>query len=327
MFSATTKVMRHRGWLAIYAWVLVGCAHQVSQDKATGPDGRIKGARPIALDGGEGRARGIVTYPGGDRVDWKRIDLPAGSQGKLDLQLRWQAPRPGLQLAMDVFDQWNTPIAITKAAHRKGRVRSLSIDQARGTYFVRIYAPKRSDAGQYSLVATFDEVRAQGPIDPRAIEIPDPPRLAAVPEPEQTCDAFDPSNKACQSACPFDAPDGWKGCSKRDKQKADEEARKQAELERAERQNAAPRAITATAKHVELAGTVVRVKLSVGSATAPRLSVDWSAELLAGQTDKPLVGVRVKIVRVEKTLTHVELQATTDLLVANPRIRLVPPPL
>src|SRR3712207_4868278 len=102
---------------------LLGCAHNVPQDKATGPDGKQKGATPIALQEGEGKAHGIVTYPGGDRVDWKFIELPAGQKGKLDLELKYRTPRPGLQVAFDVFDQWNTPVS--KAA--RGRMQSTTI--------------------------------------------------------------------------------------------------------------------------------------------------------------------------------------------------------
>ena len=50
---------------------LAGCAHNVGQDDHTGADGKEKGAKTITLENGEGKAKGIVTYPGGDRVDWK----------------------------------------------------------------------------------------------------------------------------------------------------------------------------------------------------------------------------------------------------------------
>src|SRR5262245_24879965 len=92
----------------------LGCAANVPQDKATGPDGRIRGAKEIKLENGEGVAKGIVTYPGGDRVDWKIIELPAGKRGRLDFSMKWTTPRPGLQLGFDVFDQWNAPVANAK---------------------------------------------------------------------------------------------------------------------------------------------------------------------------------------------------------------------
>src|SRR5438067_1450029 len=90
--------------------VAAACAHNVPQDLATGNDGKIHGATPLRLDNGQAIAKGIVTYPGGDRVDWKLIELPDGKRGTLDLKMTWKTPRPGLEVAFDVFDQWNTQV-------------------------------------------------------------------------------------------------------------------------------------------------------------------------------------------------------------------------
>jgi hypothetical protein len=171
--------MKHAGLASLLVVTCVlSCAHTVPQDAATGHDGHIKGATPIALDQGEGIAHGIVTYPGGDRVDWKSIELPAGKHGTLDLKMTWTTPRPGLRIAFDVFDQWSTPIAVERAVRHRGHSRSTRIDHARGTYFVRVFAPRRGDAGAYKLVASFAE-------DPPPIrvsaDVPEPPRLPAVP--------------------------------------------------------------------------------------------------------------------------------------------------
>ena len=57
--------------LGLAILLVLSCAHNVPQDKATGTDGRNKGAKPLTFDNGEAKATGIVTYPGGDRVDWK----------------------------------------------------------------------------------------------------------------------------------------------------------------------------------------------------------------------------------------------------------------
>jgi len=67
--------------------VVVGCAHTVPQDSATGADGKIKGAVAIRLDNNEAVARGIVTYPGGDRVDWRKLELP--TTGRLRLEMTY----------------------------------------------------------------------------------------------------------------------------------------------------------------------------------------------------------------------------------------------
>lgn len=188
-----------------------GCPHTVAQDAHTGPDGKVKGAQEVVLENGEGRAKGIVTYPGGDRVDWKKIPLPEGKAGLLELKLRWRSPRPGLDLSFEVYDQWFHPVGGAKPRPGSGRTaKKVTIENAQGAYFVQIYASRRGDAGEYVLTAEFDDragALAAGPI-------PDPPRLPAVPLPPKPCDAtsFDPKNPACTSVCPTPADPKWPGC-------------------------------------------------------------------------------------------------------------------
>lgn len=315
--------MKHLG--LVVAVGLVGCAHNVPQDRATGPDGKLKGARPVAIADGEAKVRGVVTYPGGDRVDWRAIQIPAGQRGTLDLQLTWQAPRPGLQVAFDVFDQWNTPVITADARRRGGRTRSATIADADGTYFVRIYAPKRGDAGAYVLKASFDQVETQAP-DPRKVEIPDPPRLPAVPPPAPTCETFEPNNPACANACPFDAPKGWKGCGKRD---ADDDAKAAAEAQRQARAECLknqPKAFQARIIHVEVNGDVRAIKLDTGSDEQAALTTGWTAKVLTNGTEKPMANGSVSLKSVGKQHTRATSNLTTDQLTANPYVRLSPPP-
>jgi len=197
--------------------LLVACMHNVPQDAKTGEDGKIKSAKPMKLENGEATAKGVVTYPGGDRIDWKLLELPEAKRGTLDLTLSWQPPRPGLQLAFDVFDEWNTLVVSSKKAGKKkgGKTRSASISPAMGKYFIRVYAVGRGDAGKYKLAAEFKETVAGPLYDPLKMDIPDPPKLAAVPENEVGCDefTFDIKNKACANICPAqNAPPGWPAC-------------------------------------------------------------------------------------------------------------------
>jgi hypothetical protein len=211
------------GWIAIGFCSLVlalGCARNIAQEKATGADGKVKGAKPMQLENGEGKAAGIVTYPGGDRVDWKLIELPEKKKGTLELKLTWTPPRPGLQLAFDVFDEWNTLITGSKKTNKKrakasGKVRTATVDNAKGKYFVRVYAVGRGDAGKYRLTVEFKETAAGLTFDPLKLEVQDPPKLAAVPEIEVGCDefTFDPKVPACKLVCPAaNAPPGWPAC-------------------------------------------------------------------------------------------------------------------
>jgi hypothetical protein len=200
--------------IAIAACFLLACAHNVPQDKATSTDGRVKGAKKLELDNGAVEERGIVTYPGGDRVDWKKVELPEKQRGALDIELSWVTPRPGLKLGFDVFDGYNQQLVsgkrITKAMRRA------SIKDAHGTYFIRVYAVGRGDAGKYKLGIDFDG-REVGPAKP--IEVSDPPKLADLPVVTATekCDLvkFDFSNEDCQNKCPLiNPPASWPGCSK-----------------------------------------------------------------------------------------------------------------
>lgn len=304
---------------------LVACAHNVPQDRQTGPDGKQKGAKAIAFENGEGKVKGVVTYPGGDRIDWRLVEIPEGQKGVLDLQLSYRTPRPGLQVAFDVFDQWNTPV--TQAVGRRGRLRTASIPDARGKYFVRVYAPKRGDAGQYTLVASFKEVKPEGSIDLTKVPVPDPPKLAAIPEPEGTCETFEPNNKACAKACPFDAPQGWKGCKERDDKAAADAARKAAEEERKRALANAPKPFEAKIKYVQVKGSALEVTIAAGNVANPKLDRSWTAQVI-GSDSKPIIGANVRILGVDGKQTRAEIRGlNADQVNANPRVLLTPPPL
>jgi hypothetical protein len=199
--------------------LLASCANNVPQDKKTGPDGRIKGAKEMVLENGVAKATGIVTYPGGDRVDWKLLQLPDKKKGTLELKLQWTPPRPGLQLAFDVFDEWNEQLVSsskkTGKKKQRGRNRTASLDNAKGKYFIRVYAVGRGDAGKYRLDVEFKE-KSDGPVtDFLKLEIPDPPKLAAIPDVVEPCtdETFDKSKKECKNFCPeSNPPPGWPAC-------------------------------------------------------------------------------------------------------------------
>ena len=331
------------------AWVLVSmsCAHEVRQDSATGKDGKISGATPIRLENGEGHASGIVTYPGGDRVDWKSIEIPAGKRGTLDISMTWVTPRPHLHVAFDVFDQWSTPIRADKAALRANHhSRTASIEHAFGTYFVRVYAPGRGDAGAYKLEADFQEDVV--PIAPK-VDIPDPPRLFAVPPPAPTCETFDPKNTACADQCPDDAPATWHGCTNTCRTPdinnpvclptmecpsiPDRRVRKCllptpaahfpacVDPDHPDPNN--PRCdpgelepVTARIVYIEATsgGTLVTIAAGATSHVGKR----WNARVLQNNTTTPLVGGEGTIVRITKDKTIVKVKLTVDQLTTNP---------
>ena len=196
----------------LVAVVTSGCARNVGQDSATARDGDIRGAKPLHLVNGQAIATGIVTYPGGDRVDWNVLELPAQQAGTLEVELRWVPPRPGLQLAFDVFDEWNNLVFESSQTKKRGRTRHARLPHAKGTVFIRVYAAGRGDAGRYRLTVGFEPA-----LDPSyllTIEVPGPPKL---PDPDvEPCDPldFDLHNPACKDVCPAGRipPGAWGPC-------------------------------------------------------------------------------------------------------------------
>jgi len=327
--------------------VVMGCAHVVPQDAATGRDGKEKGAVPIRLDNNAAVAHGIVTYPGGDRVDWRSIELPGS--GTLELKMTYTTPRPGLRVAFDVFDQYNTPIAVQRAVARRSR--EAKIDHAKGTYFVRIYAPRRGDAGTYKLAAAFTpDIVADG----KPPEVAEPPKLPAVPAIVEECIAFDAHNPTCSTACPDDAPANWKGCPKdlcRTPDVTNPACQKTMAcvVGQADRRIAAcmanptkyfrpcnraapdpdnPRCdildpVAARIIHVEEDGGWVTITIAAGS--NQHVDKGWTVTILAGNSDKPLPGGNATITHVERTKATARVHLGRELVEANQNLRLTPP--
>ncbi len=204
--------------LASVALAVGGCAKNVPQDSKSGEDGSYKNAREIKLENNEAKSRGIVTYPGGDRVDWKVIELPKDKQGTLKLTLRWVPPRPGLDLSFDVYNEWNHVVQSAKP-NKKKRSRKTSkavtVDNAQGKYFIQVYASERGDAGKYTLSAEFAEIARGDTFDWLKVEIADPPKLPAVPDAVKDCDAasFDKKNPSCKAICPMPPDPAWPACA------------------------------------------------------------------------------------------------------------------
>lgn len=207
------------GLLALVASLTIasGCAKNVKQDAKTGEDGKSDGAVEVTLANNEGAATGIVTYPGGDRVDWKTFELPKDKVGTLTVKLKWTPPRPGLDLGVAVLNQWNHVVAETKANPRRSRKtqKALTIENAKGKYFLQVYAQKRGDAGKYTVTVAFEENVAGDTFDWLTQSIADPPKLPAVPAAPVECTptSFDKKNPACASVCPMPPDPSWPACA------------------------------------------------------------------------------------------------------------------
>jgi hypothetical protein len=348
-----------RGCLVGLLILAAACAHNVPQESNSGADGKQKGAKPIALENGEGKASGIVTYPGGDRADWKLIELPAKQRGSLEMKLAWTPPRPGLQLAFDVFDDYGQPIVQSQKTSKKrskGRTRSATVDDAKGKYLVRIYAVGRGDAGKYRLTVDFKEKTAGPAFDPLKLDIAEPPKLPAVPDVEPVCDpfAFDPKIKDCLKVCPeVGAPPGWPAC--KDKCPTPPDINNpvcQASMDcptppdrRVKKCVASkfpkcpdpknPDQNNPNCDNIKVPPVVGRIIgnsisgadliITIGQGSASGVTKAWSATVLKGDTDEPLRGGDVQVIRVEKSLTVGKVHLTTDQLSTNSRVRLSAP--
>lgn len=203
--------------LCALALTLAACPKNVPQDSATGEDGRFKGAKEMKLENDESRASGIVTYPGGDRVDWKVLELPKDKTGTVRLKLKWTPPRPGLDLSFDVYNEYFHVVASAKPNKRKKSRKTnkvLTVENAKGKLYVQVYASERGDAGKYSLTAEWKEFQVDS-FDWLLVQVDDPPKLPAVPENEKGCDPvnFDQKVAACLKICPIAFDPKWPGCA------------------------------------------------------------------------------------------------------------------
>jgi hypothetical protein len=156
-----------------------GCSMPVAQDVKSGPDAKAKGAKKIRIgDDGEGTAKGVVTYPGGDRVDWKMFEIPKA--GDVEVALKWEPAREGEDLSFNVLDDSYHVVRRIAPAPDSGKTsKKADLSLQPGKYYVQIYASSRGDAGEYEVKVHWTESRGQ--IVVNAEPLPNPPRLPAVP--------------------------------------------------------------------------------------------------------------------------------------------------
>jgi len=256
-----------------------------------------------------------------------------------------------------VFDEWNTPIVQSQKTSKKrskGRTRSATVDDAKGKYFVRVYAVGRGDAGKYHLTADFKEKTAGPSFDPLKLEIPDPPKLAAVPEVELGCDefTFDIKVAACKGVCGPGAPPNWPGCTGKcptPPDPANPVCQKTMDCPTPPDRKFArcagkfpkcpdpknPDPNNPNCDNIKVPPVIGRIVgnsvsgsdliITIGQGSNAGVAKTWSAVVLRGDTDEPLRGGDVILVRVDKALTVGKVHLTTDQLSANSRVRLSAP--
>jgi hypothetical protein len=65
--------------------------------------------------------------------------------------------------------------------------------------------------------------------------------------------------------------------------------------------------------------------ITIGAGTNSGVQKTWGAHVLRGDSDQPLAGGEVTVIRVDKGVTLGKVHLTTDQLVANSRVRLSAP--
>jgi hypothetical protein len=167
-------------FVGLAASLAIGCGGApVKQNANTGDDGVVDGARTIKLnEDGEGRSEDTVSYPGGDRVDWKVFEITR--KGDVEVTLKWKSPRPNLDLSMNILDDtFNMVKRVAPGSGETPKKSARITDAEPGLYYVQIYASERKDAGDYELDITFTpkrEIQVSG-LEPLA----NPPRLPGIP--------------------------------------------------------------------------------------------------------------------------------------------------
>lgn len=280
------------------------CARNVPQHESSGKDFQAKGAKKIQIEEGEGRARDIVTYPGGDRVDWKVVEMPKDAKGTLYIKLHWQPPRPGLDLAFEVFDQYFTRIERVRPSPGTGdRSKQVKIKSASGKYYIQVYAPRRTDAGKYILSVRFKE-RAAGPSTDELLGmIDDPPPLPAVVEPKEKT----PEEIAAEEA---------------EKVRVEEERRLAAEKRAVDDATYAELNKPVYARITRTQRSTGGVIITISAGQVRGVDKGWSGVVLAGESKSSLPGGEFTIIRVTKQEAIAKVQLSIDQVEANPRVEL-----
>ena len=294
---------------AAFCTLGIGCVKNVSQKANSGKDYRQKGAKTIELDDGEARVKDIVTYPGGDRVDWKVFEIPEGLQGDMRVKLKWRPARPGMDLSFNIYDQWNHRIARVKPK-KKTRKRSKSVKLKglkAGKYFVQIYASGRMDAGKYTLSLRFKERK---PVKVPSIEelagfIDDPPTLPAVLIPkEKTPEEIAAEQEAAAKAA------------------SEAEAAAAANAEAAAAAAEANKPVYSRVRKTQKSGSGVII--TIGAGRNKRVDKGWVGSLLRGSSKSPLPDGEFKVIKVTKTEAIAKVKLSLDQVKANPKVILRP---
>jgi hypothetical protein len=134
-------------------------------DARSGPDGKRVGARTLQPNT---PISDSVNYEMQDQTDWYVVQLQ-GNPGILTCELEWSNDKS--DIAVDVFDQGGNQLAASAPAPgAKHKTLLAKIDKVPDAYFIRVWAPNKTDATPYTLTAKWTL-----PEPPKPEEPPPPP--------------------------------------------------------------------------------------------------------------------------------------------------------
>ena len=285
------------GIVALFVTV-ASCPKPVDQNINSGEDAWYKDAVDLELDKkGHGRDVDKVTYPGGDRVDWKRVELPDGFEGTLKIKLRFTPPRPGLDLAYIVYDSSLRRVARAKPSPDSGtRAKKVSIKNARGRYYIQVYAPRRTDAADYVLTVELSGERA-GPKQvgrDAGIDVDDPPVLPVV-DPSIYADAGVGRRRVDATPPPDAAVD------------------------------AAPKRVIDGSITNRVLLTAKRVKITINRGDNFGIKRGWKGAVLQGDTGVPMAGGDFTVSKVTKKESTATVTLSIDQVKTNTKVQIFEP--
>ena len=293
------------------------CASNIGQHDNSGPDYRPDGAELIELEDGEGSAIDIVTYPGGDRVDWKKVELPEDFAGVLQVRLMFQPPRDGLEVSFEVYDASFERVAVADPPPGTGArmVEAEVVPAFGGIYYFHIFAPTRRDAAEYMLAVRKQRQDVSAYIDdddggvlPR---IPDPPTLPAIP----TGDTEVAERGGGQQGGGQQGGGGLQGGG---------EPAPSPDPEPPEEPEKALEPVRARVVTYQL-GSDGAVILTVNRGTNDGIERGWSGQMMMGSSGRPLRGGTFTVTRVTSGEAVGQARVSVDQIRANREVLLAPP--
>ncbi len=303
-----------------------GCHRQVGQFDNAGPDQRPEGAELIELEDGEGSDTDIVTYPGGDRVDWKKVELPEDFAGILQARLFVKPPREGLDVAFEIYDGSFERVAEADPPAGSGAtLKQAAVKPAyAGTYYFHIYAPERTDAGEYHLAVRIEEADVSDLEDeddePVAGAIPDPPTLPAIPDEGDAVAQAESGNGNGNGGGSGNGSGGSDGGDPSSSGLGDDaEDEEEDEEEEDELEPLRARVVT----YQMSSGGNLEITVNRGSSHG--VERGWQAKIMAGSSERPINDGEFTITRVTRGEAAGEVAISIDQLSSNRQIMLYPP--